>query len=878
MSQHVSRTGSRVDQLTEVPIPSLQLQPTSHLSSCEDMDTDVPVRGPEVEERMSAEGQASTATNVIATAGTAEGSAPASSQRRPGASNEDKNLQLLLAQRRRSLEKQASQQQPTGIGPRKSSKRAKENTPRLRSKGASLLLARELQHKRRQAGQLTGLSEQYTDKDRAAAVTMGDQDIKTSLKVKRRGERRAALPEDLDWTVYLTEAHKNITTGHVETALKCAQKAVACGGRDPGALTTRGRCYLLLGRLQEAMQDAQEALQADPTMVKAVLVQAEALYGMAEFERALVLYERGARARPDMLQFCRGGHQCREAILNVIGGRVFPEAVEEEQEQGVVDQQRQAVVFTATPAGSEPFVSESRNRKGIASESRYSNSSRGFGSRSSRGNDSNKPRLLIPEVQTSKLASKRLLGGLSCDKEFLASLLNRRGLTRSVVATVPEETNKSRNHSRRKDDSRSRRGDRDSDEEAAARRASLGSSGALVAAQAKQALDSLQYLEAFLWQRNPAGVSRTGEGMSVGVGKSRGLKRSVVSRGRGMRRPRSEQARQRAALVKRVSAVLRKLETLDGRKWAGALREGEMLVGEVREGGGVGGDPQLAAVFCRLLVGVGAALPRAGRSEDALALLTDAAHIAHARDLPEDEQLASEWQGRVLANRGQHEEAVTVWQMCLSRASTHQRPTLFLLLARGYLAMIETEKAKQFCRMCVSEANAEASISSAAGNEQTTQATASGNDDVPFQESELDNIDDWPRGDGSEKSRDELASSGTRRKDLERRGNSETALTALLTLAGIEADSGDTAQALATLEEARPHLAFCPSLLPQFTSLRQNLLKEKEIKLKKLNGNITLDHGTVNDLETLKSSNEERDVGKTPNYAEKDQKEISLTS
>ena len=42
-------------------------------------------------------------------------------------------------------------------------------------------------------------------------------------------------------------------------------------------------------------------------------------------------------------------------------------------------------------------------------------------------------------------------------------------------------------------------------------------------------------------------------------------------------------------------------------------------------------DYSVVLCRCRLLVGVGAALPRAGRSEDALALLTDAAHIAHAR-------------------------------------------------------------------------------------------------------------------------------------------------------------------------------------------------------------------------------------------------------
>lgn len=44
------------------------------------------------------------------------------------------------------------------------------------------------------------------------------------LQVKRREERHSVLPEDLDWAVYLTEAQKSIITGHLDTALCCANK------------------------------------------------------------------------------------------------------------------------------------------------------------------------------------------------------------------------------------------------------------------------------------------------------------------------------------------------------------------------------------------------------------------------------------------------------------------------------------------------------------------------------------------------------------------------------------------------------------------------------------------------------------------------------
>ncbi|KAF2353670.1 Tetratricopeptide repeat 2 [Trinorchestia longiramus] len=250
-------------------------------------------------------------------------------------------------------------------------------------------------------------------------------DVTARNPAKRRGERRTALPEDMDWSVYLTEAQKCITTGNTETALKCAQKAVLYGGRDASTLTTRGRCLLLLGRLEEALRDAQEALQIDPSMVKAVLVQAEALYGMGEFERALVLYERGARARPDMVHFKRGSHQCREAILNVIGGRVFPEASGASAQQVADPQLNRGFSDTsARVRSSDPAGAEGGNRRGMTSQSRYSGSSRAFGSRSGKTPEkkSNKTKLLIPEIQTSKLASKAVCFTSLASKEGILLL------------------------------------------------------------------------------------------------------------------------------------------------------------------------------------------------------------------------------------------------------------------------------------------------------------------------------------------------------------------------------------------------------------------------------------------------------------------------
>ncbi|XP_063867497.1 uncharacterized protein LOC135104243 isoform X2 [Scylla paramamosain] len=315
----------------------------------------------------------------------------------------------------------------------------------LKGKMVNRFVVTELRQKRKLMGHLgaPGREEVYCDKDRAAAVAMGDQDIKTSLKVKRKKERRLVQPEETNFSAHLTEAQRAITLGKVETALSCAQKAVDSGG-DPASLVVRGRCHLLLGHLQDALEDARAALTQDPSLVKAVLVQAEALYGMGEFERSLVLFHRGARKRPDLTAFTRGIHKAREAVVNAIGaiggprdggdnkGDKFPEPEE---------------VQTATT------LTDSTTGSGQSQATSVTAASTPHG------------------PKTSKTASKRLLGGLSRDKEFLASLVSHRSLQKEL-ATV---------------------------------NTSVGS-GSQVAAVAKEALTSLQHLESFMWQRDPGGA------------------------------------------------------------------------------------------------------------------------------------------------------------------------------------------------------------------------------------------------------------------------------------------------------------------------------------------------------------------------------------
>ena len=139
-----------------------------------------------------------------------------------------------------------------------------------------------------------------------------------------------------------------------------------------------------------------------------------------------------------------------------------------------------------------------------------------------------------------------------------------------------------------------------------------------------------------------------------------------------------------------------------------------------------------------------------------------------------------------------------------------------------FAAMIETDKAKQYCRMCVSEANAD-TVKSTSQDDLTGTFSATDQENTPSVNSDHrlqspQGLTDSCRpispaerrrqpskglldiqfhetairvGQAPDRPRPSpLGALGTghNQKDLEQKGNSETTLTALLTLAGIEGE------------------------------------------------------------------------------------------
>lgn len=97
-------------------------------------------------------------------------------------------------------------------------------------------------------------------------------------------------------------------------------QALELNPAEKNALVARSKCYLLLGKPENGLQDAETALSIDKGFIKAIYQKAESLYYLGDFEHSLMYYHRGLRLRPDHEGFKLGIQKAQKAIENAIGG------------------------------------------------------------------------------------------------------------------------------------------------------------------------------------------------------------------------------------------------------------------------------------------------------------------------------------------------------------------------------------------------------------------------------------------------------------------------------------------------------------------------------------------------------------------------------
>jgi len=88
---------------------------------------------------------------------------------------------------------------------------------------------------------------------------------------------------------------------------------------DPKCLVWRSRCWLRLGRNDEALADSEAALSASSDNIHGLLIKAQVLFEIGDFEFALVQFHRGNKLRPELELFRKGIQCCEEVIANCVG-------------------------------------------------------------------------------------------------------------------------------------------------------------------------------------------------------------------------------------------------------------------------------------------------------------------------------------------------------------------------------------------------------------------------------------------------------------------------------------------------------------------------------------------------------------------------------
>ncbi|TPX66472.1 hypothetical protein SpCBS45565_g04432 [Spizellomyces sp. 'palustris'] len=138
-------------------------------------------------------------------------------------------------------------------------------------------------------------------------------------------ETAAQLPTSLVqsqalFPALVAEAERLSRQGHYSAAISLYTRAIETRPTDPTALSLRSKCRILQGEYELALQDAEQALKADPCFAKALAAKAEALFAAGNFEDALVWYHRGALLRADLEEFRVGVLRCKQAIMVAIQG------------------------------------------------------------------------------------------------------------------------------------------------------------------------------------------------------------------------------------------------------------------------------------------------------------------------------------------------------------------------------------------------------------------------------------------------------------------------------------------------------------------------------------------------------------------------------
>ncbi|KAJ4439148.1 hypothetical protein ANN_15105 [Periplaneta americana] len=218
--------------------------------------------------------------------------------------------------------------------------------------------------------------------------------------------------DDRDWINLAQDRDR--CRAYVRTAMNL--RALELNPKDKNALVARSKCYLLLGEPQLALKDAETALHGDKNFIHAIYQKAESLYNLGDFEHSLMYYHRGLHLRPELEGFRLGVQKAQEAIENTIGK--YYRAKQQQKANYSLAQDtnktKQQMMMRMNDRNGNQLPQAEESNTG-------STESNGSAKRASSCRKSEQT------SQISKQQSRRLLGELCVDKEYLEQFLKHPG-------------------------------------------------------------------------------------------------------------------------------------------------------------------------------------------------------------------------------------------------------------------------------------------------------------------------------------------------------------------------------------------------------------------------------------------------------------------
>ena len=123
----------------------------------------------------------------------------------------------------------------------------------------------------------------------------------------------------IQFMTLIAEGEKLYNNGEPDKALEFYAQALTLQPADKRALVARSKCYLRIGNVEAALNDANLSLKEDKIFHRGLYQKAEALYQKGDFELALVNFHRGYKKRPELVEFKLGIEKSKEAIINSLG-------------------------------------------------------------------------------------------------------------------------------------------------------------------------------------------------------------------------------------------------------------------------------------------------------------------------------------------------------------------------------------------------------------------------------------------------------------------------------------------------------------------------------------------------------------------------------